>query len=74
MIDIIAYQTMHKSRSANKEVENGLSSEAMENDQLPDGDFALILPSNIYGFHIQDKKWGSHFIRAILFVIVLTRF
>jgi hypothetical protein len=58
MIDIKAYQTMHKRRPAKTEVENALSSELMDNDQPPAGDFALLLPSNIYGFHMQDKKWG----------------
>ena len=75
MIDINAYQTMHKHRLGKKEEENALSSEAMDNDQPPDGDFALILPSNIYGFHMQDKKWGSRSKKAaILHVTGLTIF
>lgn len=56
MIDISVYQTMHKRRPTDKGAENALSSEGIGNDQPPAGN-PLLLPSNIYGFHMQDKKW-----------------
>ncbi|TVY59635.1 hypothetical protein LSUE1_G008802 [Lachnellula suecica] len=35
--------------------ENGM----VKDNQPPEGDFLLLLPSNVYGFNLQEKKWSQ---------------
>jgi hypothetical protein len=78
MIDISAYYKMHPKAQrliGNSNDADKLSDEDMSKDQPPEGDFLLLLPSNIFGFHMQEKRWGMlsrHFsavISAILTII-----
>lgn len=60
MVDINTYQSMHKSGKGPNEVENTLSSEVLRINQPPGAEFFSLLPANILGFHMQEKKWGSY--------------
>jgi hypothetical protein len=62
MIDISAFQKMHPE---SRKIHTGyhpnstLSQEETDADEPPEGDFLLLLPRQIYGFHMQEKKWGA---------------
>lgn len=64
MIDISAFQKMHpESRKiiGGRSPDNVLPPEEANAEDPPSGDFLLLLPSNIYGFQMQEKKWSmSH--------------
>ncbi|OBT88775.1 hypothetical protein VE02_02394 [Pseudogymnoascus sp. 03VT05] len=62
MIDISAFQKMHpESRKiiGARSPDNLLPPEEANADDPPSGDFLLLLPSNIYGFQMQEKKWAN---------------
>jgi len=61
MIDTATYNKLHpKDKSAfGSDTSSKLSEEEMKNDHPPSHDFLFLLPSNIYGFHMIEKKWGT---------------
>jgi hypothetical protein len=38
-----------------------LGPEVMANDNPPEGDFIMLLPSAIPGYHMKDKKWSKFY-------------
>ncbi|KAM0302826.1 hypothetical protein ACHAO8_011542 [Botrytis cinerea] len=56
MIDTSAYQKMHR-QSVQSTLSRTLSETESNADEPPGGDFLLLLPLQIFGFHMQDKKW-----------------
>jgi hypothetical protein len=68
MIDISAFQKMHPKSRTILDVKNPndvLKPEEANAEDPPSGNFLLLLPSNIYGFHMQDKKWSMSFTRQV---------
>ena len=62
MIDISAYKKMHPEKrkaSEPKPVRRTLEEALANADDPPEGDFLLLLPPNIYGFNMQEKKWSA---------------
>ncbi|KAF3099631.1 hypothetical protein TWF102_002299 [Orbilia oligospora] len=57
MIDTMTYRKMHPQSSLAKEPLVDDLGERMEDDSPLEGDQILVLPSTIYGFHVQEKKW-----------------
>ncbi|KAF3225385.1 hypothetical protein TWF106_002524 [Orbilia oligospora] len=57
MIDTMTYRKMHPQSSLAKESLVDDLGERMEDDSPLEGDQILVLPSTIYGFHVQEKKW-----------------
>jgi hypothetical protein len=60
MIDMMTYRKMHTIDAAKDQVQDELGIEEMERDQPPEGDFTLLLPHEIIGFHMINKKWGKY--------------
>lgn len=59
MIDYSMYRKMHPEADIFKgDRQDDLPLGAMEKDDPPDANFPLLLPANIYGFNLHDKKWG----------------
>lgn len=58
MVDMTAYQLLHP-KEGNTEID------IIKNNQLPctisesDEDSAILLPQNVFGFHMAEKKWGT---------------
>ena len=48
---------MHPDKHPNKRLENELAPEVMDGDEPPKGDFVLLLPRSVRGFHLLEKKW-----------------
>jgi SpoVK/Ycf46/Vps4 family AAA+-type ATPase len=60
MIDITTYRKMHPDAPIFKRrLTNDLGTEAMEKSEPPGDNFLLLLPPNVYGFNILEKKWGE---------------
>ena len=60
MIDITTYRKMHPDAKAfSHRLRDDLGPEKMAQDEPPGGDFLLLLPANVYGFNMQEKKWGT---------------
>jgi hypothetical protein len=60
MIDIGIYKKMHPNSSNYKTLNrDDLGLEAMASDIPPGGVFTLLLPSQLIGFNMQEKKWGK---------------
>ncbi|KAF3209920.1 hypothetical protein TWF679_007144 [Orbilia oligospora] len=57
MIDTMTYRKMHPQSPMAKEAQVDDLGERIKDDLPLEGDQILILPSTIYGFHIQEKKW-----------------
>ncbi|KAF3243849.1 hypothetical protein TWF192_007916 [Orbilia oligospora] len=57
MIDTMTYRKMHPQSSLAKEPLVDELGERMEDDSPLEGGQILVLPSTIYGFHVQEKKW-----------------
>jgi hypothetical protein len=58
MIDINTYKKMHADAQIRGRLKDEIGPEAMAQDEPPSGSFALLLPPNIYGFNMQEKKWS----------------
>lgn len=59
MIDVETYKKLHsKSAGVGARNRDDLGPLVMASDSPPEGVFTLLLPSNIIGFNIQEKKWG----------------
>lgn len=61
MIDFNTYRKMHPGAVAFKRTKGGaneLPTSAIDQDEIPDGNFPLLLPAHTYGFNLQDKNWG----------------
>ena len=75
MIDISAFQKMHpeerKIPAKDDNSSNILPREEADKEEPPEGDFLLFLPPNIYGFHMQDKKWGKHPRKWLIYLFAL---
>ncbi|KAI9738381.1 MAG: hypothetical protein M1834_008884 [Cirrosporium novae-zelandiae] len=55
MIDIFTYRKMHPSKD--RRLRNDLGPEAMEFEEPPDEEFLLLLPTDVLGYNMQEKKW-----------------
>jgi hypothetical protein len=62
MIDFKTYRKMHPGASLFSDkrlrTDDELPKGVMEKDTPPDSQFPLLLPANIHGFNLQDKKWS----------------
>ncbi|KAF9886477.1 hypothetical protein FE257_011384 [Aspergillus nanangensis] len=56
MIDVRTYHQMHTKAKLSPQDDLG---DAINDPQIPDGPFALLLPPTILGFGFNDKKWRS---------------
>lgn len=63
MVDGTTYQQMHGNSSSPRD---DLGPEAMKSEEPPDSSFVLLLPPEIYGFGMHDKKWREYFSRPFL--------
>ncbi|PQE27770.1 hypothetical protein CJF31_00009998 [Rutstroemia sp. NJR-2017a BVV2] len=62
MIDMAAYRKMHPPKSTYNQptkLRDDLGPAKMSQDEPPDGDFCLLLPSTIDGFNMNEKKWRT---------------
>jgi hypothetical protein len=59
MVDFMTYKRMHPREASITEPPTHfrLSPEDMAKDEPPEGNFVLLLPANVYGFNLLDKKW-----------------
>ncbi|KAI9874942.1 MAG: hypothetical protein M1830_009098 [Pleopsidium flavum] len=58
MIDTTTYRKMHPDAViSNRPLRDDLGPKVLERDEPPDGDFFMLLPPNIFGFNMQEKKW-----------------
>jgi hypothetical protein len=64
MVDMQTYKKMHSEVSVkgrkgddSRHTRDDLGPDAMAQDEPPSKQFPLLLPPNIYGFNMQDKKW-----------------
>ncbi|KAI9876054.1 MAG: hypothetical protein M1830_007447 [Pleopsidium flavum] len=58
MIDTTTYKKMHPDAViSNFLLRDDLGPKVLEQDEPPDGDFVMLLPPNIFGFNMQEKKW-----------------
>ena len=63
MVDFNTYRKMHSSAAVFKHKAKSsdiLPLDAMEKDEPPDDQFLLLLPANVWGFSLQDKKWSPY--------------
>ena len=74
MIDITTYKKMHPEAAiSNKLLRNYLEPKVMDSEEPPDGDFLLLLPPNIFGFDMLEKKWGMlDSINPACYILLLT--
>ncbi|KAI9869908.1 MAG: hypothetical protein M1830_004937 [Pleopsidium flavum] len=67
MIDTTTYRKMHPDAAkSNPQLRDDLGPKALERDEPPDGDFVMLLPPNIFGFNMQEKKWVNLCVDRIL--------
>ncbi|CAG8959782.1 hypothetical protein HYFRA_00001689 [Hymenoscyphus fraxineus] len=57
MIDLATYRELHTSSNTDGPSPDDLSSDLMESDTLPSGNFIYLLPPSIKGYNLQRKKW-----------------
>lgn len=57
MIDTEAFNQMVPPPNNIARPGDDLGPHVMSKEEPPEGDFVLLLPAVIYGFHMQDKKW-----------------
>jgi hypothetical protein len=59
MVDFMTYKRMHPREASIMEPppQFRLTAEEMGRDEPPEGNFVLLLPANVYGFNLLDKKW-----------------
>uniref|UniRef100_A0A093VS44 Proteasome-activating nucleotidase n=1 Tax=Talaromyces marneffei PM1 TaxID=1077442 RepID=A0A093VS44_TALMA len=62
MVDGTTYQQMHGTSSS---PQDDLGPEAMKKEEPPDSSFVLLLPHEIYGFGMHDKKWRTLLVEHI---------
>lgn len=67
MIDMATYRTMHSSiiDAAEDQERDEFGIEEMDCGQPPEGDFTLLLPHEVLGFHMIKKKWGKSLIQCL---------
>jgi hypothetical protein len=59
MIDMTTYKKMHADKTTSKRrMRDDLGANAMAQDEPPGDLFLLLLPPNIFGFNMQEKKWS----------------
>lgn len=59
MVDIATYRKMHPTAAVFlRRLRDELGPEKMAQDEPPGGEFLLLLPAHVYGFNMQEKKWG----------------
>jgi hypothetical protein len=65
MIDMPTYRKMHGDiiDAAKDQGQDEFGIEEMERDQPPEGDFTLLLPHEIMGYHMTKKKWGKSLVQ-----------
>jgi hypothetical protein len=56
MIDVATYWKIHSDKRLPPFVDQ--LGGAMAQDEPPEGNFIFLLPPNIFGFNMQEKKWG----------------
>lgn len=56
MIDIHTYRQMHPKAMLPQQPDE-LGEDVWNSDEPPEGSFRLLLPSNVYGYNLQEKKW-----------------
>ncbi len=65
MIDITTYRKMHPDAAIFKlRLTDELGEEAMKKEEPPGEEFLLLLPPNVYGFNMQEKKWSTWIIAS----------
>ncbi|KAF4634163.1 hypothetical protein G7Y89_g3947 [Cudoniella acicularis] len=59
MVDITAFRQMHPEKNfpSNNPQESSFEIQLKDMVEPPEGDFLQLLPPNVYGFHMQEKKW-----------------
>lgn len=58
MVDASAYAQALPANAAKKNLKDGLGPAKLTSDEPPGGDFVLLLPATLAGFHMQEKKWS----------------
>lgn len=59
MIDMETYRELH-GLNQNEEIrpESDLDKESMDQEDLPEDPFRLLLPAKVRGYGLHDKKWS----------------
>lgn len=65
MVDVSTYQRMHGEPST---PQDDLGLEAMKREEPPESSFFLLLPYEIHGFGMHDKKWRKYFLKLSLLI------
>lgn len=59
MIDTNTYKKMHPDAQKGRRLRDEIGAEAMAKDTAPSEEFVLMLPPNLLGFNMQEKKWST---------------
>ena len=57
MIDLTTYYKMYPDKKPKLPLRDELGPDAMDSEEPPDGDFVLLLPTNVRGFNLTEKNW-----------------
>lgn len=68
MVDFATFNKMHPEKfPTSSRLRDDLGKNVTASEAPPDGSFILLLPANVRGFNMQEKKWGSYIDPIFLF-------
>jgi hypothetical protein len=68
MIDLATFYKMHPEKRPITRLTDHLGVEASAREKPPGGNFLLLLPANVQGFNMQEKKWGELQIETLVYI------